>query len=298
MRVDSHYTQTLVSAMASTSAAEDSLSSELTTGLRINQLSDDPSAVGSGARMGVAIAASDTFVQAAGTVQSRMQAADSALSEVVTQVTSAISTATQAANGTQNASDRATAANSIAGVRDQILSLANSEYSGQYLFSGSASNTQPFNLDTSTTPATVTYAGDSNATTIQSDTGQRIQTNLPGSTVFTSSGGNLLSSLNSLIADLNSGDSDAVSADVGALGTALSQVTTQRALLDTNLASLNSSVTYAQTTATQQTATQSTLLAADTTAVATQLSAAQTQREALLNVVSVLQKGSLFDYLT
>ena len=109
---------------------------------------------------GSSIARDDSFVQTASGEISRLQVADSTLGEVVTQVTSAISAAVGGNNGTLNASDIASVAQKLSGIRDQVLSLANTSYQGQYLFGGSQGSMPPFTLDTSTNPATADYNGD------------------------------------------------------------------------------------------------------------------------------------------
>jgi flagellar hook-associated protein 3 FlgL len=104
--------------------------------------------------------------------------------------------------------------------------------------------------------------------------------------------------LNQLIADFSSGASSAtITTDTSTLKTALGQVSQQRSILDSSLSRVQSTSTYAQTEASQMTVQQSTLVAADTASVATQLSSQETQYQALLNVMSGLEKTDLFDYL-
>ena len=84
-----------------------------------------------------------------------LQVTDSTLSEVVSQLTSAVSLATQANNGTLNSENREAIVNQLKGIQGQVLSLANTNYLGQYLFAGSQAGTKPFALDASTGAATV-----------------------------------------------------------------------------------------------------------------------------------------------
>jgi flagellar hook-associated protein 3 FlgL len=60
---------------------------------------------------------------------------------------------------------------------------------------------------------------------------------------------------------------------------------------------LQATSTYAQTEATQLKVQQGSLVAADTVSVATQLKSVEVQNQALMSVMSALQKTSLFDYL-
>jgi len=223
-----------------------------------------------------------------------LQITDSTLGEAVTQLTSAISLAVQGANGTLNSSNMQAVAQQVAGIRDQILSLANTSYQGRYLFAGSQGTTTPFSLDTTTTPASVTYSGDNITQSIETPGGQMIQVNLPGSTVF----GGALTALNQLIADLNAGaTTSTLGADSTALNDALGQLSTQRSLLDSSLSTIKSTSNYAETQEAQLKAQQSALVASDPASVATQLKSNQVQYQALLSVITALQKTNLFDYL-
>lgn len=298
MRVDPNYIMNLTASLDQSTSEEDTLTSELSSGLRVATLSDDPVAVAQSTLLGGSIAQDDTFVQTASNESSRMQVTDSTLGEVVTQVTSAISTAVAGNNGTLNASDIASVAQALSGIRDQVLSLANTSYQGQYLFGGSQGSTPPFTLDTTTTPATANYTGDNNVQYVETPNGQKIQTNLPGSSVFGAAGTGVLGALNQLISDFSGGATTAViTADTSALTTALGQLSSQRSTLDSALSRLQSSSTYAQTEESQLKVAQSSLVSADPAAVATQLSQAETQHQALLSVINALGSPDLFSLM-
>jgi flagellar hook-associated protein 3 FlgL len=295
MRVDPNYISNLAAALNQSTGQENTLTSELSSGLRVASLSDGPVAVAQSTLLGSSIAKDDTFVQTASSQSSRMQVTDSTLGEVVTQITSALSTAVSGNNGTLNASNLATIAQTLSGIRDQVLSLANTSYQGQYLFGGSQGSTPPFTLDTSTNPATAVYNGDSNVQFIATPSGQKIQVNLPGSAVFGSAGSGVLGALNQLISDFSGGATTAaLTADTGALTTALGQLSSQRSTLDSALSRLQATSTYAQTEESQLKVAQSNLVSADPAAVATQLSQAETQHQALMSVINALGSTNLF----
>jgi len=297
MRVDPNYVVNLAAAVDQSSANENTLTSELSSGLRVSSLQDDPVAVAQSTLMTSAIAKDDRYVQTASNESSLLQVADTTLGEVVKQLTSALSLAVQANSGTLNASNLATVTQQLSGIRDQVLSLANTSYQGQYLFSGSQGSVEPFTLDTSTTPATATYNGDASLQSIETPSGQKIQVNLPGSDIFGGASG-AFTALNQLIADLSGGAPSAtLTADTSALTTSLGQVSSQRSILDSSLSRIQSTSLYTQTQQAQLKVQQNSLVAADAATVATQLSSAETQHQALLSVMSAVQKTNLFDYL-
>lgn len=298
MRVDPNYITNLSASLDQSTNAEQTLTSELSSGLRVASLQDDPVAVAQSTLLGSSIAQNDTFVQTASNESSRLQVADSTLGEVVTQVTSALSTAVSGNNGTLNAGNIASVAQALSGIRDQVLSLANTSYQGQYLFGGSQGSTPPFALDTSTNPATATYNGDSKLQYVETPSGQKIQVNLPGSSVFGAAGSGVLGALNQLISDFSGGATTAtITTDTSALTTALGQLSSQRSTLDSSLSRLQSSSTYVQTEESQLKVAQSSLVSADPTAVATQLSQAETQHQALLSVINALGSSNLFSLM-
>ncbi len=299
MRVDPNYVTNLTAALDQSASQEDTLTSELSSGLRVASLSDDPVAAAQSTLLGSSIAQDDSFVQTASGESSLLQVTDSTLGDVVTQVTSAISAAVAGNNGTAlNASDLASVAQSLSGIRDQVLSLANTSYQGQYLFGGSQGSTPPFTLDTTTNPATTNYNGDANVQYVESPSGQKIQVNLPGSAVFGAAGSGVLGALNQLISDFSSGAASAtLTGDTDALTTALGQLSSQRSVLDSSLSRLQSTSTYVQTEESQLTVAQSNLVSADPAAVASQLSLAETQHQALLSVINTLGSSDLFSLM-
>ena len=298
MRADPNYITNLARAVDLSSSATDALTTELSSGLRVSSLQDDPVAAAQSALMGSAISRDDTFVQTASTEASMLQVTDSTLGEVVTQLTSALTLAVQGNNGTLNSDNVEAIVQQLTGIRDQVLSLANTSYLGKALFGGSQGSVKPFVLDTSTQPATVSYVGDTNLQYIETPSGQKIQVNLPGSAIFGTSASGVFGALNQLISDFSSGAPAAsVATDVSTLTSSLSQVSQQRSILDSSLSTVKSNSSYAQTEESQLEAQQSSLVAADTVSVATQLKSHTTQYQALLSVMSALQKVNLFDYL-
>jgi len=299
MRVNPLYINTLVGSLDASSASEQQLTEELASGSRVNALSDDPVASGENVLLSAQIASDDTFSQTAASAQSLLQVSDSALSTVVSQLTTAVSLTTEANGGTLNASDLAAIGNQLAGIRDEVLSLANTTYMGQYIFAGSHGETQPFNLDSATNTITYNIGSDPNGTSyLQTPNGQQIQLNLPGDQVFMASGADVLDTLNQLVADFSSGTvSASAQSDAQALSTALSHVSQQRVLIDNSLTRLTAAENYTQSESTQLTANQTTLLQADVGQIATRLSTAETQQTALSQVIATLDKQSLFNDL-
>jgi flagellar hook-associated protein 3 FlgL len=241
----------------------------------------------------------DSFTQSSSLVQGQLQVADSALGGVVTQLTQAIQLATAGSNGTMNSSNLQSISNQIAGIRDEVVSLANTSYQGQYIFGGSQTGITPFTISSTTSPATATYNGDGVVNYLETPNGQKIQLNVPGNKIFTAAGtNNVLGALNQLVADFSTGVSSASTVtDTTALSTALNFVSQQRVVVDNSLTRLTSASDAVNSEDTQLTAAQTNLMQADVAKISTQLSLAETQQAALENVIAQLGAGSLFDKL-
>ncbi|SEF63357.1 flagellar hook-associated protein 3 [Bryocella elongata] len=125
---------------------------QVSTGLRVQQLSDDPSASANMVRSLMESANVDQYTKNVSSLQSSMQTASSALSQVVTAMNSAISSGTAGASDSLAASNRDSIASQVEGLLQTVVSSANTSYQGSYLFGGSASSTPPF------VPASLSYS--------------------------------------------------------------------------------------------------------------------------------------------
>jgi len=298
MRVNPQYMTNLVGSLDATSSTEQRLTEELASGSQVNALSDSPIAAGENVLLSAQIGSDDSFSQTASSTTSMLQVSDSTLGSVVSQLTTAISLATEANNGTLNSSDLQSISQQLAGIRDEVVSLANSTYLGNFVFSGSQGSTAPYSLDTSSSPAVATYNGDTDVDWLETPTGQKIQLNVPGSQVFSAAGTDVLGTLNALVADFSSGIAAPTAVtDTQALSSALNYVSQQRVVIDNSISRLTAAENYTQSEATQLTAVQTNLLQADAGQIATQLSTAETQQTALSQVIATLGRQSLFNDL-
>src|ERR1700691_1372408 len=125
MRVDPTYITNLVSSLDQTQASEQQLSSELSSGVSITSLSQNPVGAGENVLLLNQIQQDDSFTQSSNLVTGQLQVADSALGSVVSELTQAVSLATSANHGTMRSSDVKAIASQIAGILDEVQSLTN-----------------------------------------------------------------------------------------------------------------------------------------------------------------------------
>lgn len=302
MRVDPYYLSNLVGSLDQTQATEQQLSTELSSGVAVTSLSENPVSAGENVLLLNQMQQDDSFTQNSDLVTGQLQVADSALGSVVSELTQAISLATSANNGTMSTSDVQSVGNQISGILNEVQSLANTSYQGQYIFAGGQTSTAPFSTSAGASPETTSYSGDGDVNYLELPNGQRIQLNVPGDQVFLGSGSNsVFGALNALVADYSTGKVDTQQAvqDTEALNTALNYVSQQRVTIDNSMNQLTAAASAVSNEQTQLTAAQTNLMQADLPTISTQLAQAETQQTALEDVIAELESpsNSLFSKL-
>ncbi len=295
MRVDPSYVTNLVGSLDQAQANEQQLTAELSSGVSITALSQNPVAAGENVLLLNQIQQDDTFTRSSSLVTGQLQVADSTLGSVVSQLTQALSLATGANNGTLNASDVRAVGNQIAGILGEVESLANTSYQGQFIFAGGQTSTTPFSTESASSPGITTYNGDQGVNYLVTPSGQKIQLNVPGNQIFLGKGANsVFGALNALVADYASGAVDTTQAvsDTQALNTALNFVSQQRVTIDSSITQLTAASEAVTGNQTQLTVAQTNLIQADVGKVSTQLSLAETQQTALEDVIAQLDSSS------
>lgn len=296
MRVSSNYYTQILNSINSTQESLQNDTLELSTGRRVNSPSDDPAA--SALEVGNLASTADAaqYEQNISSTQSLLQSAGSALSSVVTSLTSAISQGVEAANGTMTATQQTQAAASISTLRNQIISLANTSVQGVYLFGGTVSNNPPFTLNSDPTTG-VTYTGNSGVSTVPVGDNQTVQTNVPGDQIFASSTGNVMQSLTDLINAVQSNSTSSIETAVGELQNAVSTVSSQQEFYSSATSQLTSDNTSLQNETVSLKSQENNLVGADVATVATNMTLSQTAEQAALEALAKVAPMSLLTYL-
>lgn len=295
MRVDPSYVSNLVGSLDQAQLSQQQLTAELSSGVSITSLSQNPVASGENVLLLNQIQQDDSFTRSSSLVTGQLQVSDSTLGSVVAQLTQAISLATGANNGTMNASNVKAIGNQISGILNEVQALANTSYQGQYIFGGGQTGTMPFTTSTTTSPAVTSYNGDQDVNYIQTPNGQKIQLNVPGSQIFLGTGTNsVFGALNALVADYSSGtvNTNQAVADTQALGTALNYVSQQRVGIDNSITQVTAATEAVTSEQMQLTSAQTNLMQADVAQVSTQLSLTETQQTALESVIAQMDQAS------
>jgi flagellar hook-associated protein 3 FlgL len=295
LRINPDPAPDLLAAIALNRQAQNTALQQISTGRQVNQLSDNPAAASEDTLNHVQSNQDDQFLQNISSLQSQVQTIDSSLNSAVQAVTQAISLGVEGANGTLSSADRQAVAQQLIGIRDRVLGLANQTYQGNYVFSGTATSTQPFVLD-STQPDGVKYNGNTNVNSIKISAGQTIPINLPGSQIFTNPSGDVLGSLNGLITALQ--NNSGIAAANTNLDQAFTQLTTQRVFYGNTLRQLQSSQTFLNSDKVQLAQQENSLVGVDLAKAITNLEQAGVATDAILSATSrILSTLNLLNFL-
>jgi flagellar hook-associated protein 3 FlgL len=263
---------------------------QISSGKKLNRPSDDPSAAADVVNIDSERATSAQYLDNAGTAQSRLQIADSALDSVQQVIDRIRSLALLAENGTSSGSS---SVDEISGLRDQILSSANSVFEGQYIFAGSHTDSPAY---VKASNGTVTYAGNTDVVKLQVGKSSTLQTQIPGGQVFSGSV-DIFQTLTDLVAAMNSGGTSAIQTQV----TKLEQFSQTVSSARTKIGGLLNGASAVQNDLKQADLTQvahlSRLQDADLAQALSEFSQSQTALQAATAVGARVSSISLLDYL-
>ncbi len=201
----------------------DTTQQELSTGKSINQPSDNPSGTALALQLNTDLSNLTSYSNNVTDGTGWTTAQSSALTDITNSVQRIQELTTEAANGTQTAADMQASAQEVNQLIDQIKQDANTQYNGQYVFSGSETSTAPYQSGSNDT-----YGGNSATVTrtIGPNTSLTISANLEGvlGNGQSAGDGDLLDTLRTIASDMNSGNSSGLNSDLTSLSTNLNSL--------------------------------------------------------------------------
>jgi flagellar hook-associated protein 3 FlgL len=295
MRVNPNPMPDLMAALNQTELEEQQAELQISTGLSVNEPSDNPTAAALLVENNDQATLTSGYLQSISVVQGQLSTADSTLNSINTALQQALSLGVEAANGTMSPSDQAAIANQLQGIQSQIMSLANTTYEGNYIFGGTITNTAPF-VAGGTDGSGVAYMGNTDVNEVSIGTGYNLAVNVPGSQLFLASGNSVFLAVNSLIQAVQS--NTGIGTAVNALSSAASYLSGQAVFYGNATDQAQSETTYLNAAKLQMSQQQTTLGGADLAADATNLSQAQTDNQAAIAAIAKLSQDNLFNYLS
>ncbi len=169
--------------LENTRARKQRATEEISTGLRVRRPSDGPLEASGIVRTQSALAGLAQFRTSLQSVADQLRTADTVLGHAADLLTRANNLASQAANFNQTPETRAGIATEINGIIQNLLAVANTEFSGKFLFAGLSEDTRPFLLDTANADGVV-YRGDAGHRSVSLPGGTETPSSLDGQSIF------------------------------------------------------------------------------------------------------------------
>jgi flagellar hook-associated protein 3 FlgL len=277
----------------------------LTSGSQITSPGDDPTGAAAILDFGNSIQANTQFLAQATSANNVLQSASDALTSIISEANSlqtlaqdALGSASTAPGGMTTSAPQAQAA------LTNLLSLANTQFQGTYIFAGTNTTTQPFSVSASNSDG-VQYSGNSGVSSLGLGVTatSTVATNIPGSTVFFGAGGqgstsDLFQAVTDLYNGLNSNNTAQVQSASANLKTALDNLYQQQATIGGRQTGLSSLQTTISGINTSLQSAQSGIQSTDIAQTYTALTSEQTAQQAILSTMAKTNTNNLFNYLS
>lgn len=265
------------------------------SGVRLNNPSDDPSAVASVISVESQIRESDRFASTIASASTQLDNLDAVLDQLENLMVQAKEMVVAGGNGSLGESDILAYGDQMAFLKEEAFALANISIEGKYLFAGYKSDTEPF--PDSSDPSL--YLGDDHHTEMQIGPGQTIVTNLTGAEVFQGQDGGIgiLQLLNDLEQDLGSLDTEQALARLDDLETAADQVRGFRSKMGTTAVRAEEAEARMQEFKTSMQSKLSSYRDADIVEAYSDLAQQEQALQAALSVTAKVSGLSILDYL-
>jgi flagellar hook-associated protein 3 FlgL len=273
---------------------------QLTTGLLINNDSDDPGEISDLWQSRSELSQANQIDSNLSQVSTEVNTAQSALEGAVTLVERAETLGTQGASDTTDATTREDLAGELGSILQQLVATANTSVQNRYIFSGDADQTAPYSINVTNNPPVVSaYQGAASTRQVQSPDGTTFSVALTAQQIFDSPSAstNIFSSVTDLIQGLLNNDDTAINSSVADIQDSDTYLNQQLAYYGTVSDRITDAQTFGQNYTTQLQTQISGIEDANAASAITDMTQAQTQLQAALQSQANLPKSTLFDFM-
>ena len=268
------------------------LQKQAATGKKINEVSDDPTAVRPILNYRTQIESSDRYTRNMDAAKTGLKNYDYQLGRAFDLLVQAKEQTVAAGNGALRDEDMATMGKIVEGLREELLGVANSQSDGRYIFAGYEEDTQPFADDG-------TFNGDNNTRTLEIAPGEEVDISVSGEEVFGSlaDSDSIFTTLQNISTAMKDPAIGIDSNDVESLQEVMDTVSSTRADVGTRINRLESAVSYREKAVLDMKEFLSDYEDADIVEVSSQLMQQETSLKAALAVTTKIGQLSLLDYM-
>lgn len=272
---------------------------QLATGVRVEKVSDDPDQVSTLLAARASLSAADQIQSNLGRITAEVDAGEQALQSGVQLLERARTLGAQGANGTQTAGTRASLAQEVASVLEQMVGLTGTQVEGRSIFSGDSDRLAPYTLDWAQTSPLSVYQGSASTRQVQHPNGTTFQVGHTAQQIFdsTTPETNVFASLMALRDALLANDDAAISVALDGMTAVGDHLNSELAFYGTSQNKLRAAMDFGQTLQLQLKTQISGLEDADMTEAILQLNQGALLQQAALTSRAQLPRRTLFDYL-
>jgi flagellar hook-associated protein 3 FlgL len=273
---------------------------EVSSGLSMQNVSDNPSEVSAVLQLDARIANNNQIGDNLGQVTTEVNAAEGAIEDASNLMNTATQLATEGSSNLTGGPTDTQLATQVKDLITQMLGLTQTQAQGRYVFSGDSDQAPPYaGVDLTQANGVGAYQGSADTRTVQHPNGSSFSVSLTAQQIFDSGGPStsVLQALTGLYNALSSGDSTQISA-------ANANITSASANLNGSLAQygdyqneVSSATTYQSQLNVQLQAQLSVLQDADEATAITNMQESTTAQTAALESHAALPNKSLFDYI-
>jgi flagellar hook-associated protein 3 FlgL len=277
---------------------------QISSGLRVSVASDAPDAVSPILQLHAQIQRNTEVQTELGRVKTEVDTGESSLSTAVSLMERASVLATQGASTAQTIDTRATLAQEVESLQEQMVAVSRTVVGGRFIFSGDSDQSPSYQIDL-TLPDGVNRLQVSTETRLaQTPSGGTFTAALTANDIFdhrnaddTDANDNVFAALNGLRVALLANDQTAITTSISTLQTAATYLNNQLGFYGQVQGRISSCLTQAQNNGLQFQMQLSTEQDADSVAAIQELTMAQTQLQAAMQVRAKMPRTSLFDLL-
>ena len=260
------------------------------TGKRIANLSDDPVGLTQVLHIEATLSNIEQLGRNITFGKTWLAASETALRNVQTLVSDTKALAVQMATSTMGSAERNAAAENVQNTLEEIVSLANTDVGGRFVFAGSKTDTAPFAVDG-------TYSGDNNPFTVKAGQVTTVDVGKDGEAVFKSLGLDIFQTLTDLKTALESNDAGGIQDAIGELGAFFDYMNAQISDVGSKTLRMEVKENIFQDINISNTERLSAIEDADLATAITELKAKELAYQAALNSSSKVMALSLVDYM-
>jgi len=201
-----------------TSTAYFNANEQVSSGKRINRPSDDPNGAGRVTRYRADLSRLAQYQENISHARTFLNQTESTLNLINSLRVSAKEIALQGANGNHSSTELDNMAQSIATIKSQLVSLANTQVGDEYIFGGYDVSSPPYD-------SSGNYSGDDGEIEIRIGKNSTIKLNFPGENVLGAAGGvDLFQTLTDLQTALSGNDLSGIQTSIGNLDASEEQI--------------------------------------------------------------------------